>query len=380
MPSGPRRRVLALAALAALLALPAPGRAADAGRSRELLSPTYTVDRKYRSMEGPQSTQQVRLDESPLPELLWITGYRAVMVGADGAAPMSQEFMCHSNLDIEMKSHRRLFGWRKFPSNRLFTLSQGQFEIRFPDGFGIPVLSTEPLSLTTQVLNHNLEGQTFQVRHKVAIDYVRDADAPRPMKPLYMSAANGLVLVEGESGHYGVESPSEEEHGSGCLTGKPAMGRIVDDKFGRKFSGHWVVPPGRQENRTLVTEWLNLPFDTTIHYIAVHLHPFAESLELRDLTTGEVIFASRARGPEDRIGLDHVDYLSSAEGVPVYVDHQYELVSVYDNTSGVDQDSMAVMYVYLLDREFKKPDLLNLAVPLVPSGARRPAAQSGAGM
>jgi hypothetical protein len=270
--------------------------------------------------------------------------------------------MCHSNLDLDMKRHRELFGWKKFPSNRLFTLSQGQFEIEFPEGYGIPVLSSEPLSLTTQVLNHNIEGQKFQVRHKVAIDWVRDAELAKPMKPLYMSAANGLVAVDGKgSGYYGIEHPQQEEHGSGCLVGEAAMGRIQEDEFGRKFSGHWVVPPGRQENRTLVTEWLNLRFDTTVHYIAVHLHPFAESLEFRDLTTGATVFKSKARGPTDRIGLDHVDAFSSAEGVPLYKDHQYELVSVYDNTSGVDQDSMAVMYIYLLDREFKKPDLLNVA-------------------
>ena len=57
-------------------------------------------------------------------------------------------------------------------------------------------------------------------------------------------------------------------------------GRVLAT-YREPFSGHWVVPPGRQENRTLVTEWLNLRFDTTVHYIAVHLHPFAESLELR---------------------------------------------------------------------------------------------------
>jgi hypothetical protein len=350
-----------LLALFALAALATPPTAAAQARSLEVLSKVYTVDRKYRSMEGPMSTQTVQLAQAPLPELLWITGYRALMVGEDGRSPMSQEFMCHSNLDLDMKRHRQLFGWKKFPSNRLFTLSQGQFEIRFPEGFGIPVLSSEPLSLTTQVLNHNFEDARFQVRHKVAIDFVRDADLARPMKPLYMSAANGLVLVEGQSGHYGVEEPNEAEHGSGCLVGQPAMGRVQEDEFGRKFSGHWVVPPGRQENRTLVTEWLNLRFDTTVHYIAVHLHPFAESLELRDLTSGTTVFMSRARNPVGRIGLDHVDAFSSAEGVPLYEDHQYELVSVYNNESGRDQDSMAVMYLYLLDREFRKPDAVNLA-------------------
>jgi hypothetical protein len=28
---------------------------------------------------------------------------------------------------------------------------------------------------------------------------------------------------------------------------------------------------------------MNLPFDTTVHYVAAHLHPCVESLELRDL-------------------------------------------------------------------------------------------------
>ena len=57
------------------------------------------------------------------------------MVGADGASPMAQEFMCHSNLDIDAAAHGRAFGVNPAFSTRLFTLSQGQFSIRFPTGF-----------------------------------------------------------------------------------------------------------------------------------------------------------------------------------------------------------------------------------------------------
>lgn len=60
---------------------------------------------------------------------------------------------------------------------------------------------------------------------------------------------------------------------------------------------------------------MQILYETRIHYIAVHLHPFAESLELRDLTTGESLFTSSARNYEDRIGLAHVDYFSSSEGI-----------------------------------------------------------------
>jgi hypothetical protein len=72
-----------------------------------------------------------------------------------------------------------------------------------------------------------------------------------------------------------------------------------------------------------------MQFDTTVHYIAVHLHPFAESLELVDLTTGESVFKSKARNFDDKIGLEEVEFFSSEEGLPIYKDHEYELVSTY---------------------------------------------------
>jgi hypothetical protein len=112
-----------------------------------------------------------------------------------------------------------------------------------------------------------------------------------------------------------------------------------------------VVPPGREVRHTLVTELLEIPFDTTIHSIATHLHPFAESLALRDLTTGETLFEARARGPEQGLGLAWVDSYTSVDGIPVYADHEYEMVSTYDNTSGADQDAMAAFVLYLHDKE-----------------------------
>jgi hypothetical protein len=51
-----------------------------------------------------------------------------------------------------------------------------------------------------------------------------------------------------------------------------------------------------------------------------------------------------------------VDHLVSAEGIRLYKGHEYELVSVYENTSVENQDSMAVMYMYLLDHGFRRPD------------------------
>lgn len=325
--------------------------------ARTVLSTPYTVDKKYKSMMGPQSTEDVYLLDQPSEELLWITGYHAVMVGEDGKSAMSQEFMCHSNLDFESARHREHFSDGNYANSRLFTLSQGQFDVSFPQGFGIPVIGSEPLSLTTQVLNHNIEGQTFNVRHKITIDYVRDADLAKPLKPLYPASAYGLKTLGSEPGYYNLANADPEEHGPGCMVGSNAANHEYVDSFSKKFTGHWIVRPGKEVNRTLVTRLMALPYDTKIHYIAVHLHPFAESLELLDLTTGNSLFKSKARNLQERIGLQHVGYLSSPQGIPVYEEHEYEIISAYNNTSGQDQDSMAVMYLYLADRDFKRPEL-----------------------
>lgn len=341
-----------VAAAAVALTGPAPDRGA-AAETETVLSKVYTIDKKYRSMMGPYGQQEILLGGEE-PQLLWITGYEAVMVAPDGETPMPQEFMCHSNLDIDLQAHQKALGRAPGFGSRLFTLSQGQLSVRFPQGFGIPVLSDEPLSLTTQVLNLNLDGETVEVRHKVTVEFVREQDAPGTMKALFPAAGYGLALLEGEEGYYGVRQPDGERHGPGCLVGESASSHSYNDGMGRKFTGHWVVKPGREVNRTLVTQLLRVPYDTTLHYIAVHLHPFAESLELRDLTLDKSLFLSRAENFDDKIGLSRVDSFSSVEGIPIYKDHDYEIVSVYNNTTEEDQDSMAVMYVYLRDLGFEK--------------------------
>jgi hypothetical protein len=100
---------------------------------------------------------------------------------------------------------------------------------------------------------------------------------------------------------------------------------------------------------------LGLPYDTTVHYIAAHVHPFAESIELRDLTSDETIFKAKATQTSG-VGLASVEHFSSVEGVPLYKDHEYELISVYDNTSSVDQDAMATMLLYLKAKDLYEFD------------------------
>jgi hypothetical protein len=321
--------------------------------SLQVLSETYVIDRKYQSMQGPSSTVELTVLPGEEPELVWITGFRAEAVEPDGATRVPPEFLCHSNLSYDAARHRELFGWSKRTANRLFTLSQGQSGVDLPEGFGIPVMSNEMLTLTTQVLNHNVPDTLMHVRVRVTLDYVRDRNLAQPFKPLYMKAANALVSLDGENAAYGA---AHAMHGGGSSEGTAASGRVIRDRLGREFAGHWIVPPGRQENKTLVTNWMNLPGDATAHYIAVHVHPFAESLTLTDLTAGETVFASTMTGFPDRIGLQQVTSFAGAKGIDLPAAHEYQLTSVYDNTSGEMQEAMAVMYMYLLDEKFTKPD------------------------
>jgi len=365
--------VLAAALLLGLAALPAAARpaadpagapaAAPPVHERTILSPPYRIEKKYRSMLGPYAQQEVFLVESETPELLWITGYETEVVDAADGSDVSQEFMCHANLDFEPREYMDTFRMRHGVSGRVFTLSQGQQRIAFPDGFGLPILSTQPFQLTTQVLNLNLEDPDLTVRHRVRIEFVRDREVPpeRPMKPLYQAAVQGFKSLEDHGIHYGLglEHVGSEEHGPGCGVGMAAVTSAEEtDPLGQRFTSHWVVEPGREENRSLVTRFLNLPWDTTAHYIAVHLHPFAESLELIDRTTGETVFRAEVDPADGKIGIDRVDYLASAEGIRLYQGHEYELVSVYENTSVESQDSMAVMYMYLLDHGFRRPEVV----------------------
>ncbi len=192
--------------------------------AREITSKVFTIDRILRSMQGPDSVSKLALWEEPgHPELLWITGYRAVMTANDAVTTMSSEFMCHSNLILgDGDAYRKRFPSRlRIVAERSFSLDQGSLTVAFPEGTGVPIMSDQMVLFNSQVLKHNIVGPPFDLRQKVYVDFVRDADLPKPMLPLVQHGVLGLVLLEGEDGHYGMSSKDLEaiEHGPGCSLG-----------------------------------------------------------------------------------------------------------------------------------------------------------------
>ncbi len=358
--------LLPIVVLSLAMAAPPPR-----SHTMRVLSKTYTIDRKYRSMEGPSSVERIHLGDPQKPELLWITGIRTEMVQEDGTSPQLPELMCHVNIDLDAAAHQAVFGFQRPTAARLMTLSQGMLSARVPGGFGFPIASSESLVLFTQVLNLNIEKpDNLKVRHRVTVTYVRDVELTTPMKPLFNVGASGMVALEGNplalqsmaTSAPGASSgaPSGEHAGASCLMGARAPNATstsadyVDPK-GRHMTGHWIVPPGRQVNASDVTWFMGLPFDTRLHYAAAHLHPFAREIALRDTTTGKDVFRIKATNPATGIGLARVDRFFSAEGIPLYRSHTYDLVSVYDNPTKENADSMASLFLGLDDPDFVKP-------------------------
>lgn len=316
------------------------------------VAPALEIDKIYPSMKGPAHTDLVAL----LPnskELAWITGFKAVIVEADGKTQSDQGFMCHTNLDIASPSqHIQRDLKPRFNPGRLFTISQGQDEVTLPDGFGIPLRMGTPMQVAVQALNLNEKPKDpFKVRHQVTFKYIENSKLKKPLVPLFTTSGLVLKALDKKATHYGVDN-SLPMKGAGCLIGSSADDKgTFKDEHGNPFTAHWVVKKGREEDRTVVTEMLALPYDTKIHYILAHVHPFCESLELRDLTTDKSVIKLSMKQAKEKIGLSHTEHFTSLEGIPVFKDHAYEMVSVYNNTSDKDQDAMAVMIMFMRDKE-----------------------------
>lgn len=325
-----------------------------AAREVDFTGPDLTIDGVYPSMKGPATGDLLAL----LPNsksLAWLIGFKATIVQPDGKTAGSQEYMCHTNLNIASPGqHIQRDLHPRFNPGRLFTISQGQDTVELPTGFGVPILMGEPMSVALQALNLNgVPKHPFQVRHKLTFKFVEQSKLSAPLKPLFVNSVAGLKALDKNATHYAMDNPAECV-GGGCLVGSSAdqNGNFRDDN-GNPFTGHWVVKPGRETNTTDVTKMLALPYDTTAHYFQAHVHPFCESIELYDVTADKSVVKLHMKQTPDKIGLFQTEHLSSAEGLPLYKDHKYTLTSVYNNTSGKDQDSMAVLTIFMLDKEFQ---------------------------
>lgn len=317
------------------------------------VSGVVPIDDLYPSMFGPTNdVLDIKLEEGP-PELAWVTGFEANIVGEDPSLPKSQEFNCHNTLSFRnsLPKQRAFFGAPILHgSNRMFTISQGQNKVEFPEGFGMPILTSQDLVLQSQVLNLREDFIGEKVRHAVKIDYKKESEAKGQFKPLMLIEFGIAVEL---SDYTAVPLENAKKLQPGCNVNAGGVPKMIYG--GKKVTSHWIIPPGRDERTTEI--FAPFPFDSRIHYFAVHVHPYLERFELWDLEEKKKLFAIRAeQAKENPTELVDLQSFSSTAGVPVYAGRNYLIKSVYNNVSDQPITAMAFAFCYVEDKQFKIPD------------------------
>src|SRR5262249_46804004 len=159
-------------------------------------------------------------------------------------------------------------------------LVPGRSSIDLPPGFGVPVPASASLDYFTMSLNLNPQRGAVNVRMRTRLHTIAGDEPGAPTKALFRRALY-VLQREGDSntsmGPKCMTKPALDHVGAGCgewMTVKTPNGSTMLMPA-EGMTNHWTVVPGHHSYRSDITPQLNLPFDTTIHYATIHVHPFA---------------------------------------------------------------------------------------------------------
>lgn len=325
----------------------------NASEKYRMISPAFLIDGIYKSMEGPKSSNYVQLSQDST--LLWLTGFHVRALDAKTKMPVSNDFICHTNIDFNDVAYYSNFDLtdrigKQYP--RMTSLSHGLENFSFPDGYGVPMKGNDLLYVTTQSLNHNYKDIYRQVKHEVTIEYKKG----RGIRPL-MARTAFIMLPYDKNDPY--KQPTDP--GTNQCIPVETKNHSYDDGHGNKMSGHWVIPVGKNTYRSHVDSQLQIEDSLRLHAAAIHVHPFATSIALFDRTTGQPVFTSKIINHKKSIGLTKIEQFLSETGVWLYKSHDYEIVLTVDNTTAEKQDMMGSMFLFFYDKQLD--DILNPKQP-----------------
>ena len=333
----------------------------DYQRTAKIQSEHFKIDTIYRSMHGPISEKQFNLADSG--EIVWLTGYEVNVYDTNGKL-LPLEFMCHNNLNL---ADGRNFPWAHDNwsyFNRVFTLTQGITDMDLPAGFGIPLPSEQALKVVFQALNHNIPDLDSTLMHEVEIRYFLEKEIPFKMKPLFHQNIWLVKQYAGPPGVFGTPIPKgyapdstnfeayTETQIPSCGIDMLANNQAMKldyywDNQGRKYTGHWKVPPGEEYLEFDATKLMNLDRNRKVHYLSAHIHPFCEYLELYDATDDTLLFRAEVENELDKTGIRSISHWSSEEGMDLKKGHQFVLKSKYNNQSQDTLSAMSVIYLFM---------------------------------
>ena len=310
----------------------------------QMRSPTFIIDGIYKSMEGPKASRYIQLSQSK--KLHWITGFKVKAIDAKTNQLLSNDFICHMNVDINDQQYYSHFKMenrigKQYP--RLTSLSNGLENFNFPKGYGIPIAGNNFLNVTTQTLNHNLPNIFKKIKHEINILYEFDNKTQKPL----LSKTVFIQLPYDKINPF--KSPLDQASNQ-CIPVETKNHSYTDSK-GNSLSGHWVIPFGKKIYRSSITEQLQIKDSLRLHFSAPHVHPFATNIGIYDKTLNKMVFNCKITNLGNKIGLSKIETFSSKTGVWLYQNHEYELVLTTNNTTKSDQDMMGSMFLFFYDQE-----------------------------
>ncbi len=230
-----------------------------------------------------------------VPEPVWVVGYQTRIVGPDGRPP-SDNYLCHTflgNRPVE-QPHDSEIG-----PPRMSALYSDSFtqEIELPEGLGVRLAPDD--NLEWMPMFNNRGDRPVEVRMKGRLRVIRERDLKRPLRRLYSSL-------------YSVKTPHL-----------------------------YFVPAGRHQQEVT----FELPFDGRIHFIGTHIHPYGESIELRNESRHERVWKG-SKKTDAGGNMTGMDIYSSAEGYPVQAFDTFRIISTYDNPNAGPVDAMAGVFLF----------------------------------
>lgn len=369
----------------------------------------FDLHRKYRSMEGPYVTETFRVSDllatkhitvnepavkfvengnqpsmmgsdhssnetnahtssivksNDQKELVWAKGVKLIVLDEHDKPLPTGEFICHFNIDVDPRN--TIFPEIHTGSARLFTLTQGETDFRFPEGFGVPLSSKEFLHISFQAANRTTKEHR-RIKHLCTIDFVKDSELKKPIKALSWYTPYVAVEINSKT-----KLDAAAAHGPSCMvtsTGENAPnaipGSITTDAEDRKMTGHWSVPPGVQPYTCPISESRDYGFsseDRTVRAVWTHVHPLCQNVTLMICDGKKKTPAwSTTIDTKTNHGLEiaKIGDLYFKDGVVLPKGKHFEINSIYNNTTGITQDSMVSQGIFYDEPHFVKPDWKN---------------------
>ncbi len=295
-----RHKILSAAVLTALLWL-APVAAETEPGDRPAI---YTHTTTY----GPYDLKADTLQQMPaglvplsFDEPVWVVGY-STEITSDGERP-SRELHCHTvMMEWDEWSHLPAIGQ---PFKGVFSDGYTR-QVILPPGYGIYFDAGETIDLMPMF--NNRQSDSFSAEMSVSVHFLRAAEAPPDIIPLYST----IIAIE-------------------------------DSRL-------YMVPPGISSREVR----FQLPYYGEMHAIGVHIHPYGHQIEVLNETRGNQVWnAVGKRGDDGR--LLEMPFLSTAEGYPFGPEDRFLLRATYDNSSDVEQDAMAGLFIFFSTEDGKMP-------------------------